>query len=134
MALTRLPFGPLTDCFHKCAHSACMVRLVHDVSSAQTGCRPRRSPSRFGSLAVARERLIQKGRRMHRRLFLALAVALIAVNLPTATVSGQEDPASVILRFQDARNRGDVESAMAFVAPGLVYTGGAACPPESPCV
>jgi hypothetical protein len=67
-------------------------------------------------------------------LFLALVVALIAVNLPTATVSAQEDPASVILRFQDARNRGDVETAMAFVSPDLVYAGTATRPTESPCV
>jgi hypothetical protein len=71
---------------------------------------------------------------MHRPVFLALLVALIALNVPTATVSAQEDPASVILRFQDARNRGDVETAMAFVAPDLVYTGSATCPPESACI
>jgi hypothetical protein len=53
--------------------------------------------------------------------------------LGTAIASAQEDPASVILRFQDARNRIDVESAMTFVAPDLVYIGGATCPAESPC-
>jgi hypothetical protein len=44
------------------------------------------------------------------------------------------DPAAVLLRFQDARNRGDMQSAMALVAPELVYVGGPTCPPESPCV
>jgi len=71
---------------------------------------------------------------MHRPLFLALVVALIGVNVSTAMASAQEDPASVILHFQDARNRGDIESAMALVAPDLVYIDGGTCPPESQCV
>ena len=71
---------------------------------------------------------------MHRALFLAPVVALIGLILWTAIASAQEDPASVLLRFQDARNRGDMESAMALVAPDLVYIGGPTCPPESPCV
>jgi hypothetical protein len=77
---------------------------------------------------------MQKGRIMHRPLFLAPVVALIGVIVWTAIASAQEDPASVILRFQDARNRGDMESAMALVAPDLVYIGGPICPAESPCV
>ena len=71
---------------------------------------------------------------MHRALFLTPVVALIGLTVWTATASAQEDPALVLLRFQDARNRGDMESAMALVAPDLVYIGGPTCPPESPCL
>ena len=40
---------------------------------------------------------------MHRPLFLAPVVALIGVFVWTAIASAQEDPSSVLLRFQDAR-------------------------------
>jgi hypothetical protein len=54
----------------------------------------------------------------------------------TAGPAWGTEPASVLQRFQDARNRGDVDGAMALVAPDLRYSDsdGAACPPASPCV
>lgn len=71
---------------------------------------------------------------MHRPVFRAPVMALICVFVLSTVASAQQDPASVILRFQDARNRGDIESALALVAPDLVYIGGPTCPAESPCV
>lgn len=71
---------------------------------------------------------------MPRSLLLAPVLALLAFLTGAVGASAQDDPASVLQRFQDARNLGDVDGAMALVAPDLSYSGGPACPPASPCI
>ena len=67
---------------------------------------------------------------MPRSLLLAPVLALLAFLTGAVGASAQDDPASVLQRFQDARNLGDVDGAMALVAPDLSYSGG----PASPCI
>ena len=71
---------------------------------------------------------------MHRPLCLAPVVALLAFLVFALGASAQDDPALVVQRFQDASNQGDVDAAMALVAPDLSYIAGPACPAERPCI
>ena len=71
---------------------------------------------------------------MQRPLCLAPIVALLVFLVFAIGAYGQEDPSSVVQRFQDARNRGDVDATMALVATDVSYVSGLACPPERPCI
>jgi hypothetical protein len=44
------------------------------------------------------------------------------------------DPAALLSRFLDARNRGDLDAALALVADDVTYIGGQTCTVSQPCV
>jgi hypothetical protein len=67
------------------------------------------------------------------RVFAPLA-ALLALLVSSVGASAQSDPVSVLHSFQDARNVGDLDGAMALVADDMRYVGGPACPPDNPCI
>lgn len=89
---------------------------------------PDESPARRWS-ATRRD----KGGRIWRR-FVPVAVLLLATLLPTLAVAAAADPATVVQRFLDARNRGDVAAAAAAMTDDIVFVGGANCPATNPCV
>jgi hypothetical protein len=60
--------------------------------------------------------------------------ALLALLVSGVGASAQSDPVYVLQSFQDARNVGDLDGAMALVADDMSYIGGPACPPETPCL
>ncbi|HEV2121521.1 MAG TPA: nuclear transport factor 2 family protein [Chloroflexota bacterium] len=62
--------------------------------------------------------------------YLYLPVSVIRV--PTA--AAQEDPATVLQRFIDARNRGDIAATLALVTDDVRFVGGPQCTPVAPCV
>ena len=65
--------------------------------------------------------------------FLLLALAMAA--LPVALgVAAADDPATVLQRFSDARNRGDVPGALALVTDDIRFVGGPFCTADRPCV
>jgi len=70
---------------------------------------------------------------MKQRMFVLLVVALVAVFVPTLSVSAQVDPVSTFHQFMDARNQADVPGAMALVADNISYVAGSACPLAYPC-
>ncbi|MDQ6906105.1 MAG: nuclear transport factor 2 family protein, partial [Chloroflexota bacterium] len=45
-----------------------------------------------------------------------------------------DDPATVFQRFSDARNRGDVQGALAFVTDDIRFVGGPFCTGDRPCI
>lgn len=68
-------------------------------------------------------------------LVVVAAVALVAFLVSALGVSAQTtDPLSVVQRFVDARNAGDVAGAMALVADDISFVGGPVCTPDKPCV
>jgi hypothetical protein len=71
---------------------------------------------------------------MKQRLFVLPVVALVALFVPTLSVSAQADPVSILQQFVDARNQADETGAMALVADELRYVDGSACLLANPCV
>ncbi len=71
---------------------------------------------------------------MRRFLVTMPLLLLLAALLPALTGAAAEDPAAVVQRFLDARNRGDVAAAAALMTDDIVFVGGANCPPTAPCV
>lgn len=53
---------------------------------------------------------------------------------PPAATSAATDPAAVIQRFFDARNRYDIEGTLALVTDDFRLVGGPNCTPASPCI
>src|SRR5579864_7950191 len=92
------------------------------------------SARRTGSAGPHRLTCPGEGFLMQRPLCLAPIVALLVFLVFAIGAYGQEDPSSVVQRFQDARNRGDVDATMALVATDVSYVSGLACPPERPCI
>jgi hypothetical protein len=71
---------------------------------------------------------------MQQHLFVLPVVALVALFVPTPSVSARADPVSILQQFVDARNQADEARAMALVTDGLRYVNGSACPLADPCV
>jgi hypothetical protein len=71
---------------------------------------------------------------MKRLLVSAPVAAVFALLASSLGASAQSDPVSVLQSFQDARNVGDLEGAVALVADDMSYVGGPVCPPDNPCI
>jgi hypothetical protein len=61
-------------------------------------------------------------------------MATDAAAASAVSVAAQDDPATVVRRFFDARNRYDVEGTLALVTDDYHHVGGPACPAAKPCV
>src|SRR5215210_7801751 len=69
------------------------------------------------------------------RMVVVAVLALVAVLASAVGVAAQAtDALSVVQRFLDARNAGNVEGTMALVADDMRYVGGPACTPDKPCI
>ncbi len=64
-------------------------------------------------------------------LMLILLVAVLPASLAVAAV---DDPATVLQRFIEVRNRGDVAETLALVANDIRFVGGPFCTPDRPCI
>lgn len=74
------------------------------------------------------------GTAMRLRL-IGMAVLILAALLGAVpAVAAQDDPATVVQRFFDARNRYDVAGTLALVTDDFRLIGGPQCTPASPCV
>ena len=71
---------------------------------------------------------------MRRFLATVPVLLLLAALLPALAVAAQDDPATVVQRFFDARNRYDVAGTLALVTDDIRFVGGPQCTPASPCV
>ncbi len=67
-------------------------------------------------------------------LVTALLMMLMAVSPVAFGVAAADDPATVLQRFNDARNRGDIAGAIALVANDIRFVGGPFCTPDRPCI
>ncbi len=63
----------------------------------------------------------------------SLIVLLLTLLMAVAPVAAADDPATVLQRFNDARNRGDIAGALALVANDIRFVGGPFCTPDRPC-
>lgn len=67
-------------------------------------------------------------------LGLMVLATLVGALVHVPTVAAQEDPASVLRRFIDARNRGDVAGTLALATDDIRFVGGPQCTPVAPCI
>ncbi len=67
-------------------------------------------------------------------LVTALMMMLMAVSPVAFGVAAADDPATVLQRFTDARNSGDVAGAIALLADTVRFVEGPSCSPDSPCI
>jgi hypothetical protein len=63
-----------------------------------------------------------------------LADSAMAQTVAGPSATGAGDPALTVWYFLDARNRGDLDAALALVSDDLAYVDGVTCPAASPCV
>jgi ketosteroid isomerase-like protein len=69
------------------------------------------------------------------RLVVVAVLALVAVLVSAAGVAAQAtDAPSVVQRFLEARNAGNVAGTMALVADDVRFVGGPFCTPDKPCI
>ncbi len=73
--------------------------------------------------------------RLWRGPLVALLLTTVMAVLPVALgVAAADDPATVLQRFTDARNRGDVAGAIALLADNVRFVEGPTCSPDNPCI
>jgi len=63
-----------------------------------------------------------------------LLTTLLAVLPASLAVAAADDPATVVQRFFDARNRNDIEGTLALVTDDIRIVAGPYCTPAAPCV
>ncbi len=73
--------------------------------------------------------------RLWKGSLVALMLTMLLAVLPASlAVAAADDPATVVQRFFDARNRGDVDATLALVTDDFRFVGGPDCTPATPCV
>ena len=67
--------------------------------------------------------------------FLGLLLLALVAAMPVAHgVAAADDPATVLQRFNDARNRGDIDGAAALLTDDVRYAEGPYCTADNPCI
>ncbi len=73
--------------------------------------------------------------RLRNSLLSALMLILLVAVLPASLgVAAADDPATVLQRFVEARNRADVAGTLALVADDFRFVGGPFCSQANPCI
>lgn len=63
-----------------------------------------------------------------------LLLALVAAMPVTHQVAAADDPATVLQRFNEARNSGDIAGAVALLTNDVRFAEGPDCPADNPCI
>lgn len=84
---------------------------------------------------AGRRRQTQRAYGQLRRILCAAWTLLLLATLHAPlTVAAADDPATIVQRFLDARNRGDVATAAGLLIDDVVFVGGPNCPLTTPCI
>ncbi len=73
--------------------------------------------------------------RLWKGTLVVLLLTMLTAALPASLgVAAADDPATVLQRFIEARNRGDVAGALALVTDDFRFVGGPFCTQANPCI
>ncbi len=73
--------------------------------------------------------------RLWKGSLIAVLLTMLMAALPVAFgVAAADDPATVLQRFNDARNRGDIAGAVALLTDDVRFAEGPMCTADNPCI
>ncbi len=72
--------------------------------------------------------------RLWRGSLIAVLLTMLIALLPVVGVAAADDPATLLQRFTDARNRGDIAGAVALLTDDVRFAEGPSCTADSPCI
>jgi len=88
-----------------------------------------------GQVAPQRKAKGLDAMRLRNGLLSALMLTMLLAVLPASLgAAAADDPATVVQRFFDARNRGDVAGTLALVTDDIRFVFGPSCTPAAPCI